>query len=66
MTNRKQAALYLSDRDLAVRYGVCRATIWRWTQAGRLPQPVKFSPGCSRWNLEEVENIEPRSNGVAA
>lgn len=66
MANRTHT-LYLSDRDLAARYNVCRATIWRWTQAGRLPQPIQFSPGCTRWNLEEVESFEPRStSGVAA
>lgn len=26
-------------RDLAARYGVCRETVWRWQQAGKIPAP---------------------------
>lgn len=45
---------YASDTQLAARYDVSRATIWRWVREGRLPPPVKLTPGCSRWRLSEV------------
>ena len=45
---------YKSDKDLAARYGVSRSTIWRWTKEGRLPQPKKLSPGCTRWDWSEI------------
>lgn len=45
---------YASDTQLAARYDVSRATIWRWVREGRLPAPVKLTPGCSRWRLSAV------------
>lgn len=50
--------IYLSDRDLAERYQASRATIWRWVSTRGLPHPIKFSPGCVRWKLNEVEAWE--------
>ena len=49
---------YLSDRDLANKYGVHRVTPWKWVQAGRFPQPVKLGPGCTRWRASDVEAWE--------
>lgn len=50
--------VYVRDLDLARRYSVSRASIWRWTASGRLPQPVRLSPACTRWRLSEVEQLE--------
>lgn len=58
---------YLSDRDLANRYGVSRATIWRWMQRGRLPPPRKIAENTTRWRLDEVEAAdEAQERGAAA
>ncbi|RHZ95342.1 AlpA family phage regulatory protein [Cereibacter sphaeroides] len=46
--------LYLTDKQVAERYGVSRATIWRWVKTGTFPRPVTFSPGCVRWSEAEV------------
>lgn len=46
--------VWASDAQLAEIYSVSRATIWRWTAAGRLPRPVKLSPGCTRWKLSDI------------
>ena len=51
-------AIFMSDTALAARYQVSRATIWRWAQARRLPNPIKLSEGCTRWRLAEVEQWE--------
>lgn len=50
---------YLSDKDLAVRYSVHRATPWRWVQSGKLPAPVKIN-GCTRWRLSDIEAWEAK------
>lgn len=48
--------VYLSDRDLAHRFSVSRSTIWRWAASRPgFPDPVRLSPGCSRWRLSEIE-----------
>ncbi|WP_352596744.1 AlpA family phage regulatory protein [Mesorhizobium sp. M0091] len=58
------AALYLTDRQTGVRYGVCRAAIWRWAQNDpTFPKPVRLSPGCSRWRLSDLEAWEAAKAG---
>lgn len=53
------AEIYISDTQLAARYGVHRSTPWRWAKtAPAFPQPVKLSPQCSRWKLSEIEAWE--------
>ena len=49
---------WLSDVDLAARYGQSRVTPWRHTRAGVLTTPVKLSPGCTRWPAHEIEAID--------
>jgi prophage regulatory protein len=46
---------YLTDRQLAEHYSVSRATIWRWVQQGRLPQPVQISAGTTRFSAEAID-----------
>jgi predicted DNA-binding transcriptional regulator AlpA len=46
---------FISDKDVANRYGVSRTTVWRWASSGDFPQPRKLSPGCSRWAVHEIE-----------
>ncbi len=50
--------IFMSDTAVAARYQVSRATIWRWAQARRFPNPIKLSEGCTRWRLAEVEQWE--------
>jgi len=53
--------MYLSDKQVAARFGVCRKTVWMWARAGNLPRPVKLSAGCTRWRLAEIEAFEVRA-----
>lgn len=55
---------YLSDRTLAKRFEVSRATVWRWVAAGLLPKPIKFN-GSTRWKLSDIESWEEEQAGVA-
>ena len=50
--------VYVSDKQLAIRYGVHRTTVWRWIRNGEFPKPIKISEGCTRWRLSEVEQWE--------
>ncbi len=50
------AQTYLSDLQLAARYGVHRSTPWRWAKVDpTFPKPVTLSRGCTRWSLSELE-----------
>jgi len=47
---------YLSDAQLADRFGVHRTTVRRWVHTDpTFPKPVKLSPGSTRWCLAEIE-----------
>lgn len=61
MTDVKQ---YLSDKDNANRYAVCRQTIWRWVREGNFPSPVKIN-GATRWKLSDLERWEAEQEGAA-
>lgn len=57
---------YLSDRQLAERYGVTVQSIWRWHRDdATFPRSVKLSSGTTRWKLSEIEAWE-KSRSVAA
>lgn len=49
---------YHADKQLAERYKVSRATIWRWVKERDFPKPVKLGQGCTRWKGSEVEQWE--------
>ena len=60
------AETYLSDQDLASRYGVHRVTPWNWARKDSgFPKPVKLTPGCTRWKLSEIEAWEASQREVA-
>lgn len=52
------ASNYLSDQDLADRFGICRTSVWRWLERGMLPQPVRLGPNTTRWRLADIEAFE--------
>lgn len=50
--------MFLTDHQIASRFAVSRATVWRWVQRDSFPQPVRLSPGVTRWRLADVERWE--------
>ena len=43
---------WLTDRQVAKRYDVSRATIWRWSKKDpAFPRPIKIGLGSARWSL---------------
>jgi len=56
---------YATDRDLAKRYDVSRATPWNWAKAGKFPKPKKIGPNTTRWDLDEIERYEAEQGGAA-
>lgn len=54
-----QSSVYLSDTQIAARYGVSRVTVWRWkSNDPKFPSPIKLSAGCTRWKLSDLESWE--------
>jgi predicted DNA-binding transcriptional regulator AlpA len=58
MTKQAPHIVYLSVRQMAARYGVHPATIWRWTQTGRVPRPVRLTSQTTRWVKDQVEQCD--------
>ena len=46
---------YASAAQLAENFGVDASTVWRWVQKKILPAPIKLSAGCSRFDLDDVD-----------
>ena len=45
---------FLTDKQVAARYGVHHITPWTWARKGAFPQPVKLTSRCTRWRLSDV------------
>ena len=54
--------MYLSDKQVAKKYGIHRTTVWRWVSKGRFPKPIKLSEGCTRWHQGAIEAWEHEKN----
>jgi prophage regulatory protein len=57
--------MWLSDKEVAARYGVSRVSIWRWARAGKFPQPHKVSEAVTRWHVEDLDAYDQRLRGAA-
>lgn len=60
----------MSTEQVMAHFEISRATLYRWTKCGRLPEPLKFGRS-SRWLAAEVaariqERIEARDSGGQA
>jgi prophage regulatory protein len=60
---RSQSQMYLRVQQLAQRWDVSVPTVWRWTADGKIPSPLKLSPGTTRWRLDEIEAYEKSLEG---
>lgn len=50
---------YLSDRQVALRFDISKATVWRWHDNNPdFPRRIKLSPGTSRWRLSDLVQFE--------
>lgn len=52
---------FISDKQFAERYGLTRQ--WVWKQVKRdasFPRPIKFTDGCTRFDLDDVIAYEDR------
>ena len=53
-----ETQLYLTDNQVATRFGISRNSIWRLVKTGQLPQPVRLFKNTIRWRLSDIEVFE--------
>jgi len=46
---------YLKRQDLEFDLGVSRATIYRWTKAGKFPAAIHLGANMVRWKASDIE-----------
>jgi len=54
------AKKFLTDTDVAERYGVSRRTVHRMVETGRLPPALPISEGVRRWDIADLEAYEAK------
>lgn len=57
------ARKYLTDLDVAARYGVSRVSIWRWVREGIFPSPKKIGQRLKRWDIDDLLGYEAGIGG---
>lgn len=59
-TVRPPEPAWLDVHAVAARYSLKAPTVWLWARTRRegFPQPVRLTPGCSRWRLADLERWE--------
>lgn len=45
---------YLTLEQVAERFNVSTASIWRWKREGRFPAAVRLGPSTTRWRLSDI------------
>jgi prophage regulatory protein len=54
-------------KGVALRLGVHRSTIWRWTKQGLLPKPIPIGPNSRAWLVSDINAfVESRAQGGRA
>jgi predicted DNA-binding transcriptional regulator AlpA len=57
MTRPTERPKLISAKEVALRLSVTPRTVWRWVSLGKLPRPLRLSPGCARWWETDVDRF---------
>ena len=61
---------YSSDRAVARRYGIDRATVWRWANDKRyadlgFPRPIVLGPHTTRWDDDSLNQYDAERRALS-
>ena len=59
-TQPKNTPVFLTVKDVAARYQISVASVYRWVKEGSLPKAVQLAKNCSRWHLDDLLEHESR------
>jgi len=57
---------WLTVSQLANRFNVSTASIWRWVRDDKFPAPIRVSNRCTRWRRADIEQHENKLAEAAA
>ena len=57
---------WLTVEQVAQRFAVSAATIWRWTRESKFPRPIKVGGRSTRWRRADIEQHEQALTESAA
>ena len=57
-TSNLNSGVWFTVKELAARYQVTEACIWKWVKSGNLPPPRSLGPQTRRWPPEVIELFE--------
>lgn len=49
---------FLRIRDLVIRTGLSRSTIYKQVSEGKFPKPIKLGERCVAWRVEDIREWE--------
>jgi predicted DNA-binding transcriptional regulator AlpA len=55
--------MYISVKQVAARYGIDTATVWRWCKADAFPQPIRLGLRVTRWAIADLEAHDAKKIG---
>jgi predicted DNA-binding transcriptional regulator AlpA len=59
----EQGKEFVRPRDAAAFLGIGEATLWRWTQLGKLPKGIKLSNRVTVWRRATLEAFVAKHEG---
>jgi predicted DNA-binding transcriptional regulator AlpA len=57
-TTSEPSVEFLNAKQVAKRYGVHPASIYRWAKESSFPAPIKLGPNVTRWAMADLEAWE--------
>jgi len=64
---RKTDVAVINVREVAELLGVNARTVWRMSQRGEIPAPIRLGDRVVRWRLSDLrEHLDRKASGVAA
>ena len=46
---------YLRVKDVSLKIGIAKSTIWLWVKCNKFPSPIKLSPRVTVWEESKIE-----------
>lgn len=47
---------YMNMKEVCVKLGVSKVTVFNWVRRGKFPKPLKLAPKCVRWESKDILN----------